>query len=103
MYEQLLHERGEEKFGARRVTLLKAQNMQMERQLSLLSEGTDTRRAALHELATVVTGLEASVRDAQQAEATSAATSAAVGAKAQRKLVNLEHSLEAAKQRVGPT
>lgn len=33
-YEQLLRERGEEKFGARRVTLLKAQNMQMERQVS---------------------------------------------------------------------
>jgi hypothetical protein len=33
MYQQLLTEQGEEKLGTRRVTLLKAQNMQMERQV----------------------------------------------------------------------
>lgn len=105
MYEQLLRERGEEKFGSRRVTLLKAQNMQMERQLSLLSEGTDARRAGLHELATIVSGLEGCVREVQGAPADAAphgegpALPAAV-TKGQRKLRGLELGIEAAKQRV---
>jgi hypothetical protein len=101
MYEQLLRERGEEKFGARRLTLLKAQNMQMERQLSILADGIDTRRAALHELGTIVTGLEGSVRDAAVADAAGTPSAPSGGVqKTARRLTQLEHSVEAAKQRL---
>jgi hypothetical protein len=62
-------------------------------QLSILSEGVDTRRACLHEISTIVTGLEGSIRDENEGTGTSTT-------KGQRKLTQLEHSIQAAKQRV---
>ena len=96
MFDQLLRERGEEQFGARRVTLLKAQNLQMERQISLLSASSESRRQALHEIGTVVGGLADSVHEAQQHDG----DSVAVGPKTSRRLAQLERSIEAAQQRV---
>lgn len=104
MYEQLLTERGEEKFGARRVTLLKAQNMQQERQLALLSEGIDARRTALAEIATIASGLEHAVSASTSGAPPEPNThEAATTHKAQKRLAHLEQSLEAARQRVRQT
>ncbi|XP_028850861.1 uncharacterized protein LOC114798984 [Denticeps clupeoides] len=56
-YQQLLQEGGEEKFEERRVNLLKAQVMQLERQVVLLSEGLSSHVCRSQEVENVLDSL----------------------------------------------
>jgi hypothetical protein len=89
LYENLIRDETESKFATRRTMLIKAQSLQLERQLTMLAETTDTKREALAELGTIVSGLE-----------NAAASDSSDPSKAHRKLGALSSALEAAKARL---